>query len=93
MTLTVIPWGENPIFEWDEYNERKIDEHYLTCFEIEECFENPYWVAPHHKARSQPRKYGDRYKIRGTTDGGRKLFIIIQHKGGNLTRPITAFDC
>lgn len=92
MTLSAVPWGEDPIFEWDEYNEAEIDKHHLTCFEVEECFENSYWSAPHNKAKSWPQKYGDRYRIRGKTDGGRKLFIIIQYKGANVIRPITAYD-
>lgn len=92
MTLNVLPWGDDPIFEWDEYNEAEIWQHRVTCFEVEECFENPYWAAPHNKARSDPSKYGDRFRIRGQTNGGRNLYIIIQHKGGNLIRPITAFD-
>lgn len=92
MALTVVPWGDDPIFEWDEYNEAEIWEHRVTCFDVEECFENPYRAAPHKKAKSEPKKYGDRYQITGKTDGGRKLFIIIQYKGGNVIRPITAFD-
>lgn len=92
MTLTVVPWGEEFIFEWDEYNEAEIGKHRVTCFEVEECFENPYRVVPHKKAKSEPEKYGDRYEVKGQTNGGRKLFIIIQHKGGNVIRPITAFE-
>jgi uncharacterized DUF497 family protein len=93
MSLTIIPWGDEPIFEWDEDNQGEICNHRVTCFEIEDCFENPYKAAPHRKAKSDPKKYGDRYRITGYTHGGRKLFIIIQHSGGNVIRPITAFDC
>lgn len=92
MTLTVVPWGDDPIFEWDEYNETEIWKHHVSCFEVEECFENPYRAAPHNKAKSEPEKYGYRYRITGQTNGGRKLFVIIQYKGGNVIRSITAFD-
>ena len=92
MTLTVIPWGDEFIFDWDEDNEAEICEHSVTCFEVEECFENSYRAVPHRKAKSKPKKYGDRYQIIGQTNGGRELFIIIQYKGGNVIRPITAFD-
>ncbi len=92
MTLTVVPWGDDLIFEWDEYNEVEIWKHRVSCFEIEECFENPYRAAPHNKAKSEPKKYGNRYRIKGQTSGGRKLFVIIQYKGANVIRPITAFD-
>ena len=54
--------------------------------------DDPYQAAPHKKARSEPEKYGDRFRILGRTNGGRTLFIIIQFKGGNSIRPITAFD-
>ena len=76
MVLSIVPWGDNQIFEWDEYNEVEIYRHWVTCFEVEECFENPYGAAPHNKAKSEPQKYGDRYRIRGKTNGGRELFII-----------------
>ena len=92
MVLDIVPWGNGPIFDWDEHNEVEISKHGVTCFEVEECFENPYRAAPHNKARSEPRKYGDRYRIGGQTHGGRRLFVIIQHKGGNVVRPITAFN-
>lgn len=92
MTLNVVPWGENPSFEWDEYNEREIAKHHVTCMEVEECFEQPYWCAPHNKAKSEPEEYSDRYRIKGQTDGGRKLFVIVRYRGGEVIRPITAFD-
>lgn len=92
MVLSIPPWGDEPIFEWDEYNEFEIARHRITCFEVEECFENRYGAAPHNKAKSDPEKYGDRYRVRGRTHGGRELFIIVQHKGGDVIRPVTAFD-
>ena len=92
MVLSFVPWGDDPTFEWDEYNEFEIYKHGVSCFEVEDCFENPYDAAPHKKARSEPLKYGDRYQIKGQTNGGRGLFIIIQYRGGSAVRPITAFD-
>ena len=92
-SLQVIHWGDNPEFEWDDGNLEEIHRHHVTWVEIEECFENPYWSAPHNKAKSDPDIYGDRYRIRGQTHGGRKLFIIIQHLYQNLVRVVTAFDC
>lgn len=60
MVLSMPLWGDDPIFEWDEYNEFEIAMHRVTCFEVEECFEDRYGVAPHNKAKSEPHKYGDR---------------------------------
>ncbi len=92
MVLSTVPWENDPCFDWDEYNEAKVWEHGITPIEVEECFENPYRAAPHNKAKAEPGKYESRYRIKGETHGGRKLFIIIQYKGSNVIRPITAFD-
>lgn len=94
MVLKYEPWGSNPRFEWDEYNEAKIWEHGVDVFEVEQCFdmENERFVTPHPKAKSEPVKYGDRYLVRGVTNGGRRLLITVQYVGGNIVRPITAWE-
>lgn len=92
MTLKFVPWGDNPVLDWDEWNLNEIAKHQVHDFEVAQCFENPHTVSPHKKARSQPERYSDRYMVRGITDGGRRLIIIVQHKGGEWIRPVTAFD-
>lgn len=92
MTLKYEPWGEEPVFEWDEWNEEEIWNHGVTCYEIEDCFAGDHAVRPHKKARSEPEKYADRYSVNGFTSAGRALFIVVQHKGGSLIRTITAWD-
>ena len=92
MVLKFAPWGSNPTFDWDEYNDNEIWKHRIRDFEIEQCFENNYTVIRHKKAMTEPEKYGDRYMVRGRTDGGRKLVIIVQYLGANFVRPITAWD-
>lgn len=92
MTLKYPPWGDEPEFEWDEDNENHIWRHHISAFELEECFEGDCEISPHKKAKSDPEKYGDRYEVRGSTAGGRKLSIIVQHVGGSLVRPITALE-
>ena len=93
MTLKFEPWGERPTFEWDEHNESKIWAHGIDVFEVEQCFdmENERFVTPHPKAKAEPERYGDRYMVRGVTNGGRKLLIVVQHVGRNIVRPITAW--
>lgn len=91
MVLKFSPWGDDPNFEWDEFNEYEISQHQINCFEVEQCFENEHWIAPHNRVRSAPEKYGDRYLIKGITNGGKKLFIVVQYKGANVVRPITVF--
>ena len=94
MVLKYEPWGHNPGFEWDEHNGSKIWEHGIDAFEVEQCFdmENERFVSPHPKAKSWPEKYGDRYIVRGVTHGGKKLLIAVQYLGGNVIRPITAWE-
>ncbi len=92
MVLKFEPWGDDPVFDWDEENEEEIWGHRVRDFEVEECFKNPHTAVPHQKAKSQPEKYGDRYEVRGVTIGGRKLLIIVQYLGANWVRPITARD-
>lgn len=53
---------------------------------------NEHLTIPHKKARSEPEKYGDRYVMRGVSDGDRKPVIIVQYLGSNWVRPITAWD-
>ncbi len=92
MPLRRFPWGDYPSFEWDDYNTEEIWRHGVRPFEVEQCFQNARYVRPHGKARSEPEKYGDRYVVRGVTDGGRKLVMIVQDIGGGCIRPITAWE-
>ena len=92
MVLKFEPWGEEPVFDWDQHNEEKFWHHAIRDFEIMECFTNEHFTKPHPKANAEPEKYGDRFLIRGVTDGGRKLIIIVQYKGGNVVRPITGWE-
>ena len=92
MVLKFEPWGDDPECNWDAENQEKLWKHGIWDFEIEECFENPHTAIPHEKARSQPKQYGDRYVVRGVTDGGRKLTVIVQYLGANKVRPVTAWD-
>ncbi|OGW86955.1 MAG: hypothetical protein A3C35_00225 [Omnitrophica bacterium RIFCSPHIGHO2_02_FULL_46_11] len=92
MVLKFEPWGDDPIFEWDEHNQEKIWIHGIRDFEAEECFENKHFVVPHPKAKSQPEKYRDRFIVRGITEGGRKLLVVVQHKAGTTVRVITAWE-
>ena len=92
VVLKFEPWGKDYVLEWDEYNQEKIWKHAIRDFEIEECFENAHAVRPHAKMKSEPRKYRDRYCVTGITHGGRRIQIIVQFKGGNNVRPITAWE-
>ena len=92
VTLKYDPWGDDPVFDWDEGNLNEVWPHHVDQLELEQCFENEHDTTPHPKSKSEPEKYGDRYIVLGVTDGGRKLFIVVQHLGANWVRPITAMD-
>lgn len=92
MGLREDPWGDDPTFDWDDDNREEIWAHKVRDFEVEECFENEHVTIPHKKARSEPDKYGGRYVVRGVSENGRKLVIIVQDLGANWVRPITAWE-
>lgn len=92
MTLKYEPWGGEPDFDWDDRNQEEIWKHRIRDFEIEECFDNEHITMLHRKARSESKKYGDRYIVSGVTDGGRRLIIVVQYLGASWVRPITAWD-
>lgn len=92
MTLSYLPWDRECSFEWDEFNEAEVRAHGVKDYEAEACFENEHHVIRHPKWRSKEKKYKNRYVVRGTTEGGRKLLIYVDYKGGNLLRVVTAWD-
>ena len=77
MTLKYEPWGDDPIFDWDEENEEKFWAHKITCIEVEDCLWNEHRTVPHPRAHADPEKYGDRFIIEGITNAGRKLLVIV----------------
>lgn len=73
-------------FEWDDYNSGKnLIKHNVSDDEIEQVFANPYVIFRHNK-------YEDRRIILGITNGGRYLFMSIQHRSQSCCRPIHARD-
>jgi len=70
---------------WDEGNLWKNEiKHGVTAEEIEQCFNNPpFAIFPH-------KKISDRRVLLGRTFGGRRLFVVFQHKSGEVARPIHA---
>jgi len=73
--------------EWDEENLWKNEiKNGVTAEEIEQCFNNPpFAIFPH-------KKISDRRVLLGRTFGGRCLFVVFQHKSGEVARPIHARD-
>ena len=73
-------------FEWDEYNSGKnLQKHGVSDEEIEQIFENPNVLMKH-------KRYSDRRIALGVTNGGRYLFMSVQHLSQTRCRPIHARD-
>lgn len=92
MVLKNPPWGDEPVFEWDDRNISHIWEHEVYDFEVEECFDHPYLIWPHNLAKKKPKKFSDRFVVKGETENKRQLTIIVKHVRDNIIRPITAWD-
>ena len=77
------PYSE---FEWDDFNSGKnLQKHGVSDAEIEQVFENPNVVMRH-------KKYRDRRIVMGVSNGGRYLFLSVQHLSQKCCRPIHARD-
>ena len=73
-------------FEWDEFNSGKnLTKHSVSDAEIEQVFDNPNVVMQH-------QRYPDRRIVLGVSDGGRYLFLSVQHRSLTCCRPIHARD-
>jgi len=70
--------------EYDFEND-KLYFHRITLNEAVQCFYNEFTIR-------RNKRYKDRYKLLGNTDGGRKICIIFQLKKNNVIRIITGWE-
>ena len=70
--------------EWDDYRVEHIARHGVGPHEVWEVCEDSL-----HLARREGR---DRYRLYGQTADGRYLFVVLEHVGGTVYKPITARD-
>ena len=70
-------------FEYD-FEKDKLSAHHVTFNEAVECFFSDYEIQ-------RNKRYQDRYKLIGTTVGGRRLKIIFQLKPKSIVRIITGW--
>jgi uncharacterized DUF497 family protein len=76
-------------FDWDDGNLEKCRKHGVSIAEIEAMFRRPVAIIP-DPAHSRTE---ERFKVIGTSDGGRHIFVVIalRRRGGMfLIRPISA---
>ena len=71
-------------FEYD-WEKDKLSEHHVTFEEAVETFFNDYEIR-------RNRRFRDRWRLIGQTDGSRKLKIIFQLKPGDIVRIITGWQ-
>lgn len=94
------PWGGEPEIEWDEGNEGHATGHGITRSEIEDLIlvgEYDWWRHPKHGkqkkgSRSVPNKYWNRFLIRGLSEGGRLMIVVVARVAEKKLRPITAME-
>lgn len=68
-----------------DFESDKLHDHYVTIDEAVQCFGNRYTVQ-------RNKRFWDRYKLNGITDGGRKLTVIFQLKRLGVVRIITGWE-
>jgi len=70
--------------EWDDYRIEHIARHNVRPDEVWEVCQDPLHLAH--------RQGQNRYRLYGQTRDGRYLFVVLEHKGGAVYKPITARD-
>ena len=83
---TLVNWHRfTPIdYEYD-FERDELAVHNISFNEAVECFFSDFEVR-------RNKSYRDRYKLIGSTIGGRRLKIIFQLKPDNVVRIITGWD-
>ncbi len=89
---TIVPWGSDPILEWDEDNEAHIARHGVDSWEVEEMILQGEYECIRHPKWRKNRKYANRFLLRGRTLGGRPLLVVIERVGQERLRPVTAWE-
>jgi uncharacterized DUF497 family protein len=93
------PTIELPL-EWDDVNRDHAQRHGVTEDEINQAVRNPHEIFATYK--DDGSRHEDRYLLHGTTDGGRRITVVIKYpvtirrawgkQELDLARPITAYE-
>lgn len=87
-----LPWGTDPLIEWDEDNEEHLSRHGVTPWEVEEMITQGEFECTRHPKWRKGGKYAGRFLLRGRTLGGRPLLIVVDRIGPERLRPVTAWQ-
>lgn len=87
-----LPWGDEPLVEWDEVNEDHISRHGVTPWEVEDMITQGEFTCIRHPRWRKGGKYAWRFLLRGRTLGGRPLLVVVDRIGVDRLRPVTAWE-
>ncbi len=87
-----VPWGDDPLVEWDEENEDHISIHGVAPWEVEEMIIQGDFECVRHPRWRRGGKYARRFLLRGHTLAGRPLLVVVDRVGPERLRPVTAWE-
>lgn len=86
MLARVVRWDRFDPSEYDiSFNEDKLAAHGISAYDVMEVLTNEMYVVRNKRA-------DDRYRVRGRTDAGRPLELIVVVEGKRRLRFITGWD-
>jgi uncharacterized DUF497 family protein len=86
-----LPWGSDPLIEWDEENEEHVSRHGVAPWEVEEMVTQGAFECVRHPKWRNGGRYARRFLLRGRTLGGRLLLVVVDRIGHERLRPVTAW--
>jgi uncharacterized DUF497 family protein len=90
--IPIVPWGNEPIVEWDEENEDHVSRHGVAPWEVEEMIVQGEYECIRHPKWRRGGRYAKRYLLRGRTLGGRPLLVVVDRIGPERLRPVTVWE-
>jgi uncharacterized protein DUF4258 len=85
-TPHVVRWDRFDPAEYDiSFNDAKLAAHDISRYDVMEVLENGIYVIRNKRA-------ANRYRVRGRTDAGRPLELIVVVEGSDRLRFITGWD-
>ena len=90
--MGTMPWGDDPLVDWDEENEEHVSRHGIASWEVQEMITQGECECVHHPRWRKGGKHANRFLLRGRTLGGRPLLVVVDRIGLERLRPVTAWE-
>ena len=87
-----MPWGRDPVVEWDGENEEHVSRHGVPPWQVEEMIVQGEFECIRHPKWRKGGRYAGRFLLRGRTLGGRPLLVVVDLVGRERLRPVTAWE-